>query len=92
MLQGHALALVSPADWYASLCTELADHRDWMPLAFLISQDPRRSFWSDANIFSMTFDASRLRAALAGTGIECPPLDDRLLGTYMSAIARETSS
>jgi thioester reductase-like protein len=90
--QGHALDLVPAADWYATLCAELSDHRDWMPLAVLISQDPKRSFWSDANIFSMTFDASRLRAALTGTDVACPPLDDRLLSTYLSAIARDDTS
>jgi thioester reductase-like protein len=86
--QGHALDLVPAADWYAALSGALAGHREWMPLAFLVGQDPRRSFWNDANIFSMQFDASRLRSALAGTGIVCPPLDTPLLRTYTDAVTR----
>jgi thioester reductase-like protein len=29
-------------------------------------------------------DAAQLRGALAGTGIECPPIDHELMGTYLS--------
>jgi hypothetical protein len=87
---GHMLELVPPMDWYNSLCAALPVHREWTSLALLVAQDPARSFWSDANIFSMQFDASRLRAALEGTGVVCPPLDDRLVGTYVNAIAGAT--
>jgi hypothetical protein len=51
-------------------------------------QDPTGSA-GEANVFSMQFDASRLRSALLGTGVACPPLDQRLIGTYVSAMAAD---
>lgn len=83
--QGHSIAIVSKAEWYDSLRAALPSNRDLTPLMLLGAQDPSAS---DPNIFSMQFDASRLRAALAGTGVECPPLDRQLIGTYVNAMAR----
>jgi thioester reductase-like protein len=83
--QGHAIEIVSKAEWYDSLRAALPRHRDLTPLMLLGAQDPLAS---DPNIFSMQFDASRLRAALAGTGVACPPLDRQLIGTYVNAMTR----
>ncbi|HVZ22174.1 MAG TPA: thioester reductase domain-containing protein [Vicinamibacterales bacterium] len=87
--QGHTLDLVSTTAWHDALRAALPAHREFTTLAVMGAQDPTRGF-SDANIFSMQFDASRLRAALAGTDVVCPPLDRRLIGTYLNAIARDT--
>ena len=53
------------------------------------SADPKRG-GSDNNMFSIRFDASRLRAALAKSGVACPPLDQHLIGTYVDAMLRES--
>lgn len=84
--QGHAIDLVPPAAWHESLRAALPAHRDFMPLLLLGAQDQTHR----PNVSSMHFDASRLRAALAGTGVACPPIDRQLIGTYLRAIARET--
>jgi thioester reductase-like protein len=84
--QGHAIDFVSPAAWHNALRAALPVHRELAPLVLLGAQDPTRS---NPNVSSMWFDASRLRAALADTGVACPPLDSGLIGTYVSAIARD---
>jgi thioester reductase-like protein len=84
--QGHAIELVSTAAWHDALRMALPAHREFTPLVLLGSQDPTRAA-GEANVFSMQFDASRLRSALLGTGVACPPLDQRLIGTYVSAMA-----
>jgi thioester reductase-like protein len=89
---GHTIELVSTTAWHEALRAALPSHREFTPLVLLGARDPGRSFGSDANVFSMQFDASRLRAALAGTGVACPPLDKPLIGTYLDAIARDRSS
>jgi thioester reductase-like protein len=81
--QGHPIEIVTKAAWHEGLRAVLPQHRDLTPLVLLGAQDPASS---DANIFSMQFDASRLRAALAGTGVACPPLDGPLIGTYVKAM------
>jgi thioester reductase-like protein len=84
---GHAIDLVAPAEWYDALRAALPAHRYLLPLVLLGAQD---SALSEANVLSMQFDASRLRAALANTNVACPPIDRRLIGTYLDAIARDT--
>jgi thioester reductase-like protein len=84
--QGHAIDFVSPATWHDALRAALPVHRELAPLVLLGAQDPTRS---NPNVSRMRFDASRLRAALAGTGVACPPLDRGLIGTYLNAIARD---
>jgi thioester reductase-like protein len=87
--QGHAIEFVSPTAWHAALRAALPAHRELAPLVLLggaQNEDPARS---TPNVSSMRFDAARLRAALAGTGVACPPLDQELIGTYINAIARD---
>jgi hypothetical protein len=83
--QGHAIDFVSPAAWHDALRAALPVHRELAPLVLFGAPDPTGS---NPNVSSMRFDASRLRAALADTGVACPPLDSGLIGTYVSAIAR----
>ena len=85
--EGHAIDLVSPAAWHDALRAALPAHRELAPLVLLGAPDPARS---NPNVSSMQFDASRLRAALANTGVACPPIDRRLIGIYLNAIARDT--
>jgi thioester reductase-like protein len=85
---GHAIDLVSPAAWHDALRAALPAHRYLMPLVLLGAQDQSLG---ETNVLSMQFDASRLRAALADTGVACPPLDQRLIGTYVDAITRDTA-
>ncbi len=82
---GHPVRLVTPAEWFEALRAALPAHPEWGPLYWLLSQDPRRSFWQDANIFGLAYDASRLRRALQGTGVVCPKLDDAALRVYLAA-------
>jgi thioester reductase-like protein len=83
--QGHAIDFVTPSEWYDALRAALPTHREFAPLVLLgaVQASTRRA----PNVSSMRFDASRLRAALADTGIACPPLDSKLIGTYVSAIS-----
>jgi hypothetical protein len=37
---------------------------------------------------AITYDDSAVRGALEGTGISCPPLDRRLLDTYLDWLVR----
>jgi hypothetical protein len=90
--QGHAIELVSMQAWYDALRAALPTHRELMPLVLAAGQDPTRNSLSDANIFSMQFDTSRLRAALANTDVVCPPLDRQLVGAYVNAIVRDSLS
>ncbi|MES2522483.1 MAG: thioester reductase domain-containing protein [Gemmatimonadota bacterium] len=83
---GYPIELVSSAAWHERLRGVLPAHREFMPLVMGASADSKRGL-HESNIFSMQFDASRLRAALAGTGITCPPLDQGLIGTYADAMA-----
>ena len=82
--QGYPIEIVSKAKWYDSLRAALPSNRDLTPLMLLGAQD---SSADEPNIFSMQFDTSRLRAALAGTGVVCPLLDRQLIGTYVNAMA-----
>jgi thioester reductase-like protein len=82
---GHDIEFVDSSVWHQTLRGLLQTHREFMPLVMGATSDAKRGM-SDSNIFSMQFDASRLRAALAGTGITCPPLDTRLIGTYVDAM------
>lgn len=84
--QGHPIEIVPKAAWQAGLRAALPAHRDLTPLVLLNGQD---AMSTGGNIFSMQFDTSRLRAALAGTDIACPPLDPALIGTYVDALAGE---
>lgn len=84
---GHRVEPVPPAAWFEAFKRALPAHPEWAPLFWLLSQDPRRSFWNDANIFSLQFDAARLRRALAGTGVACPVLDDAGLKVYLDCFA-----
>ena len=86
--QGHQLELVPTPAWHEALRAALPAHREFTPLAAMSAQDQTRGL-NGANIFSMQFDASRLRAALAGTDVVCPALDRRLIGTYINAIVRD---
>jgi hypothetical protein len=86
---GHPMELVPSKVWHESLRGVLATHREFMPLVMGVTNDPKRGM--DSNIFSMQFDASRLRAALAGTGIVCPRLDRELIGTYLTAMLRDSA-
>jgi hypothetical protein len=73
--------------WQNALLGLLATRREFMPLVVASSLDPERS--AKANIQGIRFDASRLRGALAATGIACPTLDRRLIATYVGAMVRE---
>jgi thioester reductase-like protein len=84
--QGHPIEIVSKAAWQAALRSALPAHRELSPLVLLGGQDQTDA---GGNIFSMQFDASRLRATLADTDVACPPLDQGLIGTYVNAIARD---
>lgn len=86
---GYPIELVPFAAWQQRLRGVLPAHREFTPLVMGASMDPERTK-RDNNIFAMQFDASRLRAALARTGLACPPLDRQLIGTYVNAIARDT--
>jgi hypothetical protein len=46
--------------------------------------DPERA---RTNIANLHFDTARLRRALASSGLACPPIDRRLIGTYADAMA-----
>lgn len=81
--RGERIRRVSASEWYEAFKPQARARKEWVGLLFLLSQDPSRSFWNDANIYSMQFDISRVRDALSGTGVECPPLDDRLLELYL---------
>jgi thioester reductase-like protein len=83
--QEHAIDFVSRAAWYDALRAALPVHRELAPLVLLGGQDPTRG---NPNVSAMRFDASRLRAALADTGVACPRLDSALIATYVRAIAR----
>ena len=80
--RGERIRRVDPVEWYDLFKSQARGRPDWMALLFLLSQDPTRTFWNDANVYSMQFEATRVRAALAGSGVECPPLDDALLELY----------
>ncbi|MBN9419429.1 hypothetical protein ABS71_10540 [bacterium SCN 62-11] len=80
--RGERIRRVNPLEWYDLFKSRARGRADWMALLFLLSQDPTRTFWNDANVYSMQFEATRVRAALAGTGVECPPLEDALLELY----------
>lgn len=82
---GCRVELATPAVWFEALRRGLPEHPEWKPLYWLLSQDPLRSFWHDANIFALPFEATQLRTALSGTGIECPTLDDDALRVYLGA-------
>jgi thioester reductase-like protein len=86
--QGHAIDFVSQAAWQDALRAALPAHRELAPLVLLGAQSSTRN---NPNVSSMRFDASRLRAALAGTGIACPPLDNGLIATYLGAIANRSA-
>lgn len=72
-------------EWYERCKGQVRSYPQWMPLLWMLSQDPERSFWSDANLFSMNFDASRVRQALQGSGLSCPLVDEALLGLYRAS-------
>lgn len=85
---GHPLELVPFAAWQTALRGLLATHREFTPLVVASSLDPARR--AKPNIQGMRFDASQLRRALAPTGVVCPPLDRRLIGTYVDAMRLTT--
>jgi thioester reductase-like protein len=87
--QGHPLELVSTTAWHEAVRAALPAHREYTPLVLLGAKD--QTLGSSANVFSMQFDASRLRAALAGTDVVCPPLDERLIATYVDAMASDAA-
>lgn len=87
--QGHPIEIVPKDTWRSGLRAALPANRGLTPLVLLAGQDATRT---DGNIFSMQFDASRLRATLADTDVECPPLDQELIGTYVNAIARDIAT
>lgn len=82
--QGHAIDFAPRSVWPDALRAALPVHRRPAPLVLPGAQSSTRS---DPDVSSMTFDASRLRAALSDTGIACPPLDSGLIGTYVNALA-----
>lgn len=84
---GRALEFLPFAAWQAALRSVLATHRAFTPLVVAASLDPARH--AQANIQRMRFDASRLRRALAPSGVTCPVLDHRLIGLYAEAMCRE---
>ena len=86
---GQTIDFVPFAAWQAALRDILPTHREFTPLVLASSLDPERT--ARTNIQGMHFDTSRLRDALAPTGLACPPLDRQLIGTYVDAIARENS-
>lgn len=81
--RGEPMRRVSPKQWYDSFKGQARGRPAWVALLFLLSQDPSRTFWNDANIYSMQFEASRVREALTGTLLMCPALDDALLELYL---------
>lgn len=83
---GHAVELVPFAAWQKALRGVLPAHREFTALAMGASADPAKSKEQN-NIFAMQFDATQLRAALEGTCVACPPLDQELIGTYVDAMA-----
>lgn len=85
--RGAAMQFVPPQEWFDRFRVWVRGRPDFLPVLGILSLDPRRSFWSDANLFSMRFATERTRAALAGTGIEPPPINDALLETYRRAFA-----
>jgi len=72
-------------EWYERCKAQVRSYPQWMPLLWMLSQDPQRSFWSDANLFSMNFDASRVRQAVQGSGLSCPLVDEALLSLYRAS-------
>lgn len=86
--RGAAMRLVQPVEWFERFRTWVRGRPDFLPVLGILSLDPRRSFWSDANLFSMRFATERTRAILTGTGITPPPIDDALLETYRRAFIR----
>jgi myxalamid-type nonribosomal peptide synthetase MxaA len=84
---GYPLDLVPFAAWHQALRGVLAAHREFTPLVLASSLDPEQG--ARANINRMQFDASRLRSALAPTGVACPSLDQRLIATYVQAMVGE---
>lgn len=85
--RGDTLRLVPPAEWFERFKPWVRTHRDWLPLYWLLSRDPTRSLWRHANMFSLRYETALTRAALAGTGVVPPPIDDALLETYRRAFA-----
>lgn len=85
--EGDNLQRVPARAWFEQLRARVREHPHLQPVYFLLSLDPQRSFWSDANIFSMHFDDARARAALAGSGLSCPEPDSRLLRLYVEGLA-----
>lgn len=85
--RGDTLRFVPPAEWFARFKPWLRTNRDWLPLYWLLSRDPTRSLWRHANMFSLRYETAQTRAALMGTGVTPPPIDDTLLQTYRRAFA-----
>lgn len=87
---GHAIEMVPFSTWQKGLLGLLGAHREFTSLAMASLIDPERTV--SANVYRMQFDASRLRAALAPSGVACPPLDTRLIRTYLDAMLRPDAS
>lgn len=86
---GHAMELVPFAAWHGALRGLLAAHREFMPLVLGAALDPDRG--AKPNIQTLEFDTSRLSGVLAPLALTCPPLDQRLIGTYADAMIRQNS-
>jgi thioester reductase-like protein len=82
---GQAIDFVPYAAWHSALRGKLLAHREFTPLVLGGSFDPERA---KTNISGMHFDTARLRGALTRAGITCPPMDQRLIGTYVDAMTR----
>lgn len=90
--RGPAVRQLPPHEWYQLLKRTCAQHPVLLPLVLLLNHDPNRNFWNDSNIFRMQFDDTSVRRDLAGTGLNCPPVDAQLLETYWQFLLRAGDS
>jgi thioester reductase-like protein len=86
---GHPIEFTPFKAWHDALRGLLQTHREFTALVLGSSFDPERS--ASTNITRMRFDASRLRGALASSGVACPHLDQALIATYVDAMASENA-
>ena len=90
---GRSVSLVSTPAWLQAVredATRRAGDSELAPLLPLLSQTlghPEPSPGASAE-GEMQFDCRNTEAGLAGTGVRCPPLDSRLLRTYLGRYAQ----
>ncbi|MGH9278725.1 MAG: thioester reductase domain-containing protein, partial [Acidimicrobiales bacterium] len=77
---GYHLARLTYSEWVAAL----ADAAQTRPEGALYGLLPFFTESTPEGLRLPIFDSSRAQAALAGTGIACPPLEGPLLGTFIA--------